>query len=123
SAVVAGNAVRTAALAVREKALKAAAQLLETSPDDLELRRGLIGVRGAPDRQVTLSRVAAVLTAPPPAFLFPDGLEPGLEATHCYHPTGNTYANGVHLAIVQVDPSTGLVSVLRYVVVHDCGTV
>jgi carbon-monoxide dehydrogenase large subunit len=50
-------------------------------------------------------------------------MEPGLEATHYFHPTGNTYANGVHLAVVEVDVDTGKVQVLRYVVVHDCGTV
>src|SRR5439155_5854179 len=63
------------------------------------------------------------LSSPAQVFLFPAGLVPGLESTHYYHPTGNTYANGVHIAIVEVDPATGLVSVLRYVVVHDCGTV
>jgi carbon-monoxide dehydrogenase large subunit len=123
TAVVAGNAVSAAAGAVRDKALRVAAQLLEVSPDDVEVRRGTLSVRGAPERQVSLAQVARLVSAPPPAFLFPEGLEVGLEATHYYRPTGNTYANGVHLAIVEVDPETGLVAVLRYAVVHDCGTV
>lgn len=123
TAVVAGNAVSGAALAVREKALKAAGQLLEASPDDLDLEAGEIHVRGVPDRSVSLARVAQVLTAPPPAFTFPPGLEPGLEATAYFHPSGATYANGVHAAVVEVDADTGLVTVLRYAVAHDCGTV
>jgi CO/xanthine dehydrogenase Mo-binding subunit len=123
TAVVAGNAVSLAARAVKEKALQVAAQLLEVSTDDLELADGIIAVRGVPDRQVPLSRVAQVVTAPPPAFTFPEGLEPGLEATHYFHPTSNTYANGAHIATVGVDVETGQVEVLRYVVVHDCGTV
>jgi carbon-monoxide dehydrogenase large subunit len=123
TAVVAGNAVAGAAALVREKALRAAAQLLEASPDDLELAEGHIAVRGVPDRIISLARVSQVLSSPPPAFTFPPGLEPGLEATHYHHPAGNTYSNGVHAAVVEVDPETGKVTVLRYVVVHDCGRV
>jgi len=123
SAVVAGNAVSVAARAVRDKAIRMAAQMLETSPQDLELRQGIIWVRGVPESQISLARVASVVSSPPPAFIFPEGLEPGLEATHYFHPIGNTYANGVHVAIVEVDVETGIVSLLRYVVVHDCGTV
>lgn len=122
-AVVAGNAVSRAARLVQQKALQVAGQLLEVSPDDLEVRRGLISVRGVPDRQLTFAQVAQVVVAPPPAFTFPPGLEPGLEATHYFHPTGNTYANGVHAATVEVDPETGIVRLLRYAVVHDCGTI
>ncbi len=123
TAVVAGNAVSGAARAVRQKALDVAAQLLEVSADDLELDRGAIRVRGVPDRQVTLAHVAQTVCSPPPAFTFPEGLEPGLEATHYFHPVANTYANGVHVAIVEVDAETGIVRILRYAVVHDCGTV
>lgn len=123
TAVVAGNAVSGAALAVRGKALTAASQLLEASPEDLELQAGEIRVRGVPDRSVSLARVAQVLTAPPPAFTFPPGLEPGLEATTYFHPSANTYANGAHVAVVEVDVETGHVRVLRYGVAHDCGTV
>jgi carbon-monoxide dehydrogenase large subunit len=123
TAVVAGNAVSLAARAVRHKALRVAAALLEASPDDLELSRGTVHVRGAPDRHVSLARVTQYVSSPPPAFTFPADMEPGLEATHYFHPTGNTYANGVHLAVVEVDVDTGKVQVLRYVVVHDCGTV
>jgi len=123
TAVVAGNAVSQAARAVREKALRAAAQLLEAAPEDLDLVDGLITVRGAPDRQLPLAEVARLLTAPPPAFLFPPGMEPGLEATSNWHPANNAYAFGAHAAIVEVDIETGQVRVLQYVVAHDCGTV
>jgi CO/xanthine dehydrogenase Mo-binding subunit len=123
TAVVAGNAVSMAARSVREKALQVAAQLLEVSADDLDLHDGIISVRGVPDRQVPLAQVARTVTAPPPAFIFPEGLEPGLEATHYFHPTANTYANGTHIATIEVDVETGVVKVLRYAVVHDCGVV
>jgi carbon-monoxide dehydrogenase large subunit len=119
---VAGNAVSAAAMNVRDKALRVAAQLLEASPEDVELAEGVLRVRGT-DRQVSLARVASTVTAPPPAFIFPTGLEPGLETTSYWAPSGNTYASGTHLAVVEVDPETGQVALRRYVVVHDCGTV
>src|SRR5207245_6406068 len=90
-AVVAGNAVSMAATEVKEKALKVAAELMEVSSDDLELRDGMVRVRGVPDRVMALKDVARVVTAPPPAFTFPEGLEPGLETTRYFHPTANTY--------------------------------
>jgi aerobic carbon-monoxide dehydrogenase large subunit len=120
---VAGNAVSVAARQVRDKALRMAALLLEVSPDDLDLQAGGISVKGAPEKTLSLARVAQVLSAPPPAMLLGEGLEPGLEATHYYHPSANTFAGGVHLATVEVDPTTADVRVLRYIVVHDCGTI
>jgi carbon-monoxide dehydrogenase large subunit len=76
-----------------------------------------------PERQVSLAELARLVSSPPPSMKFPEGLEPGLEATHYYRPTGNTFGNGVHAAVVEVDAETGRVCVLRYAVVHDCGTV
>ena len=49
--------------------------------------------------------------------------EPGLEATGWYSPIRSTFANGVHAAVVETDPETAEITVLRYCVVHDCGTV
>jgi aerobic carbon-monoxide dehydrogenase large subunit len=80
-------------------------------------------VRGVPDRSVTLAEIAKIVTAPPPAFTFPAGLDPGLEATRYFHPSANTYANGVHVGVVEVDVETGKVSITKYAVVHDCGRV
>jgi carbon-monoxide dehydrogenase large subunit len=53
----------------------------------------------------------------------PEGTEPGLEATGWYSPIRSTFANGVHAAVVETDPETAEITVLRYCVVHDCGTV
>ena len=49
--------------------------------------------------------------------------EPGLEATAHYEPPPSTHANSTHLAVVEVDVETGHVSLVRYVVVEDCGTI
>src|SRR5207244_8651602 len=52
-----------------------------------------------------------------------DGEQPGLEATGYYSPPGSTWASGCHAAYVRVDPKTDRKSVVKYVVVHDCGRV
>jgi carbon-monoxide dehydrogenase large subunit len=51
------------------------------------------------------------------------GTEPGLESTQYFGPPRGATANGVHAMIVEVDPETLMLQILRYVVVHDCGTV
>jgi CO/xanthine dehydrogenase Mo-binding subunit len=50
-----------------------------------------------------------------------EGDEPGLEAREFFSPPRATYANGVHAVIVETDPETAEITVLRYCVVHDCG--
>jgi carbon-monoxide dehydrogenase large subunit len=120
--VVAGSAAHLAAQAVREKALQVAATLLEASPQDLELVDGQVRVRGAPSRSVSLGEVARA--ANPLRGVIPSEWEgPGLEATRYFAPPRGTFANGVHAALVEVDPETATIRFLRYVVVHDCGVV
>ncbi len=139
-AVMSGNAVALAAKVVREKALRIAADALEVSADDLEIADGVISVRGAPGTSIEL-RTVAVLSNPlryafdasaqaatqfagtfdpdkPPVA---DDDEPGLEGQDFYSPTQATFANGMHAAVVETDPVTAEIRILRYCVVHDCG--
>jgi len=51
----------------------------------------------------------------------PKGIEPGLEFTANFMPSGLTYSNSTHAVVVEVDPGTGVISFLRYVIVSDCG--
>ncbi|MGH7326399.1 MAG: aerobic carbon-monoxide dehydrogenase large subunit [Candidatus Rokuibacteriota bacterium] len=138
--VTSGNAVAAAARRVRDKALRLAAELLEVAPEDLELADGAVGVRGAPDRALTLGALATVanpiryaygketaeaalrLVKLRPGPVLGPGEEPGLEARGYYAPPQATFASGCHAAIVEVDPPTGDLRILRYVVQHDCGT-
>jgi carbon-monoxide dehydrogenase large subunit len=128
SAVAAGNAVREAALRVRQKVLRIAAHLLEASSEDLELTDGVVRVRGAPDRSIPLRVLAQVASGPnldatrlPRGLRFSPDLQPGLEATYAFDVTTLNYAYGTHAAVVEVDPKTGTVRILRYVITHDCG--
>src|SRR5437773_7284251 len=58
--VTSGNAIGIAALKVRDKVLRIAAELLEVSSDDLELAGGVVGVRGMPDTALTPGALATV---------------------------------------------------------------
>ena len=120
-AVTAGNAAKAAAVLVARKAKAAAAHLLEASPDDLELVDGAVRVRGVPGHRKTLTEIARSL-AGAAGFSLPGGMAPGLAAASDFLTAGLTYTNGTHLAEVEVDHETGAVKILRYVVVHDCGT-
>ncbi len=120
-AVVAGTACFNAATSVRTKVLDLASELLEAPREDLVLEDGRVMVRGTPDRALGLGELAAA--ANPLRGAVRHGTEPGLEATSYFAPEGGTTANGVHAMILEVDPETYDTSILRYVVVHDCGTV
>ena len=144
AAVMSGSAMHVAAGKVAAKALRIAAEALEVSVDDLELVDGRAQVRGttpgAAGTSLPLSTIA-VLSNPlryafdeaskaatqfaigdsigPPV---PEGDEPGLEATGYFSPPRSTFANGVHAVVVETDPATAEIRILRYCVVHDCGT-
>ncbi|MFS8570278.1 MAG: xanthine dehydrogenase family protein molybdopterin-binding subunit [Thermaerobacter sp.] len=119
AAVVAGNAVALAARDVKAKALEVAANLLEASVEDLELADGQVRVKGAPQRAVSLGQVA--VAANPLRGTIPPGQEPGLEAARYFNPPQSAFSAGGHAAIIEVDPATGMIKILKYAVVHDCG--
>jgi len=120
-AVVAGNAIHAASVAVRNKVLKKASQELEVAEEDLELVDGAVRVKGVPDSAIQLGDLA--VRANPMRGAVQPGTEPGLEATDYFGPERGATASGVHAMIVEVDPETMLVEIKRYLVVHDCGTV
>jgi aerobic carbon-monoxide dehydrogenase large subunit len=119
SAAVGGVAVHAAARAVEAKARVLAAHLLEAAPVDIVFDRGAWHVRGVPTRTVRLTDVAGLAYG---AGRPPD-VEAGLEATQYYQPTGMVVPFGAHVAVVELDPETGAVTLQRYVSVDDCGVV
>jgi aerobic carbon-monoxide dehydrogenase large subunit len=120
-AVVAGNAVNEAAKAVRQKILKLAAEHFECAEDDLEIGYGQVSVVGVPGKSVKLGELA--LKANPMRGAVRPGTEPGLESTQYFGPPGAATASGAHAAIIEIDPQTFTLQVLKYVVVHDCGNI
>jgi aerobic carbon-monoxide dehydrogenase large subunit len=120
SMVLAGNAVAASGAAVRAKLVRAAARLLEAAETDLTVEDGRVFVRGSPGRALTF---ASIVRASLPTFQAPGAVEPDFEATTYQSVPTVTYASAVHVAVVEVDPETGRVQLLRYVVAHDCGRV
>ncbi|MFN8203853.1 MAG: molybdopterin cofactor-binding domain-containing protein [Solirubrobacteraceae bacterium] len=132
STIVASGAIGLAAAAIREKAFAIAAHVMEAAVADLELADGDVRVRGG-DTSVSLAEIATLAWVR--TLDLPPGVEPGLQATAVYDAPGithrpdvhgrmnacTTYTNGTDAAVVEVDVETGIVDVLRYIVVHDCG--
>jgi aerobic carbon-monoxide dehydrogenase large subunit len=119
-AVVAGNAVNEASRAVRKKALKLASDAFECSEDDLVIADGKVSIVGIPEKFIRLGELAQ--RANPMRGAVKPGTEPGLESTQYFGPPSGATANGVHAMIVEIDPLTFELKILKYVVVHDCGT-
>jgi carbon-monoxide dehydrogenase large subunit len=133
-----GSAIHLAALRTKEKALRIAADALEADEADLEIVDGVVSVKGT-NSSIDLGTVS-VLSNPlryafdeaskaatqfsvgdpgkPPVA---EGDEPGLEGKDFYSPERATFASGMHAVIVETDPATAEVKILKYAVVHDCG--
>jgi aerobic carbon-monoxide dehydrogenase large subunit len=119
-AVTAGSDLHIASRMVADKAKQVASAMLEVAPDDLELVDGEVRVRGVPGMKKSLGEIAHALSGVA-GFSLPAGVTPGLAASNDFVPPAITYTNGTHVCEVEVDPETGHVRLLRYVVVHDCG--
>jgi carbon-monoxide dehydrogenase large subunit len=117
-AVIVGNAVARAAGAVRDRVRLVAARALECDADDVVVSDGRAHVKGVPDRALGLAELAALAQQPDVVRALG---EPGLAATRYHSPERVTWAAGVHVATVEVDPETGAVTVLAYHAVHDAG--
>ena len=134
--VMVSGAVAGAASQMKEKIARIAADKLEVKEDDLEFRDGGVGVKGSPDKHLTLSDIAMT------AYMFkldlPPDMESGLATQWTYDHPLTTLPNddrsdlgffypfvghAWHMAVVEVDVGTGRVEFLRYSAVHDAGTI
>jgi aerobic carbon-monoxide dehydrogenase large subunit len=120
SAAVDGAATYEAAEKVRTKAARVAAHLLEAAEEDIRFADGAAHVAGSPDRTVSWGELATVAYQP---HRLPEGIEGGMEAHAVFSPANATWPFGSHLAMVEVEPDTGDVRILRYVAMDDCGNV
>jgi len=118
SLAVGGVAVSMAADDVLAKARRIAAHQLECAEEDLELVDGELRVRGTPTRAMTLQAVAFEAFT---AHDLPDGMEPNLFGQVTYDPPNFTFPFGTHVAVVEVDEETGMVELIDYAAVDDCG--
>ncbi len=117
AATMAGGAALVAARQLRGRVLDLASQLLEASVEDLQLIDGTVSVKGVPVSGMSLAAIAEAVGD----RRLPPGMEISLEAAVTYDGGEAGWSGGTHCAEVQVDPDTGAVTVLRYVVAEDCG--
>jgi len=118
SAAIGGTALWLAADKIIAKGRRIAAHLLEAADGDVAFAAGRYAIAGT-DRSVSLQEVARA------SFAFaslPKGIEPGLFEHATFSPAQETFPNGTHVCEVEVDPETGGIELLGYVVVDDVGT-
>ncbi|HEY4170748.1 MAG TPA: molybdopterin cofactor-binding domain-containing protein, partial [Reyranella sp.] len=119
STVLGGSAVFVAANKVIEKGKLIAGHLLEADKQDIEFSEGNFTVKGT-DKSVPLKEVAKAAFTP---AKWPKGFEGGLYENATFKAERDTYPNGCHICELEVDPETGDVTMDRYFVVDDVGTV
>jgi CO/xanthine dehydrogenase Mo-binding subunit len=133
--IMLSGAVRGASRTIKDKMIRIAAHSMEADPADVELVDGQLRPKGSPSKAMSMGDVAML------AHLFketnPEGEDSGLVTTFTYdHPyvslpsddrkdMGSFYpfvSHACHIPVVEVDIETGVVTVLKYYAVNDCGT-
>jgi carbon-monoxide dehydrogenase large subunit len=115
--VVGGSALMGSLGKIKEKAVKIAAHKLEAAESDVSFNEGKFGVAGSPEKAMSLKEVAAAAYS----GSMPPEIGTGLEVADFFAPPGTTFPFGADVAVVEVDPETGEVKIVRYVAVDDCG--
>jgi carbon-monoxide dehydrogenase large subunit len=116
---IGGGAVMLAVDKVIERAKKVAAELLEASITDIELREGAFHIAGT-DRSIDVASVGRASFDP---NFIPPGEEGGLTESGEFSPTAVTFPNGTHICEVEIDPDTGVTEIVRYSAVEELGKV
>jgi carbon-monoxide dehydrogenase large subunit len=110
TAVIGGGAIQAGAEELIQRLLQDASERLEVAVDDLELRSGRVGVKGSPGRELSFAELAREA----PERYRVDG---------AFDPPTTAYPYATHACVVEVDPETGAVGLLRYAVAEDCGRI
>ncbi len=120
SAVLAGGAAHLSGQAVRAKVLQAAAFMLETETDALDIEDSIISERGT-NKTLSLKEVGQAVYSEMGRFPLELRAELDLRATKFYDPEFGTTTSATHIAAVEIDPETFIVTVKRFLVAEDCG--
>jgi 4-hydroxybenzoyl-CoA reductase alpha subunit len=121
-----GNAVKSAATAVKKQLLEEASEQLEANKDDLEAREGNIFVRGTPGIKLPIAEMirSCYGKGHPVTGMgrfedpYPPDLDPVVTGYGSFFPTFSFASQGVE---VEVNPETGVVRVLKMVAAIDVG--
>ena len=138
SIITGGNAAVLAARDVAVKLRVAARALAHADPgSDVVLAHGLAVVQPADGAAVEVPIAEAAYAVHALSYLLQLDIEPSLESTRTYRPsnirqipdafgrmqTYTSYPYAAHASVLELDLETGVVTLLRHVVTHDCGTV
>jgi carbon-monoxide dehydrogenase large subunit len=113
-----GTAIVMSIDKIIEKTKTLAAALLQSTPEEIEFEDGKFFVSGEEEKVLGWSQLASEAYV---AKNLPPGFEPGLEASSFFEPPNCTFPFGTHIAAAEVDRDTGLVKILKYIAVDDCG--
>jgi aerobic carbon-monoxide dehydrogenase large subunit len=119
--VVGGSALYVVAQQARQQLSHIAAARLQCAAEEIDFRDGRVLNRRHPGRAMTFAELAAIACH---AQRVPQGNETGLQFSGRFvlgAPYRSPHAFSAHVAVVEVDPDTGEVTIARYVAVHDCG--
>ena len=117
SLAIGGSSIVRASEKVRDKAIKIAAHVLEASPSDIEFADGEYRVKGVPSRSLSLTDIAKRAYSD----RLPNDIDTGLEATDFFRPADFIYPFGTHVAVVEIERDTGVISLREFYSVDDCG--
>src|SRR3954449_4241428 len=118
STAVGAESVAKAAAKIVDKARQIVAHQLEAAVEDVDVIEGKFAVKGSPDKGMALGDIAGAAYIPEN---LPEDMEPGLEELSFYDPSNFVFPFGAHACVVDIDPDTGNVDVVKYVAVDDCG--
>lgn len=121
-AVNAGSSALMAGGAVRLQIVKLAAHALGVPEDEIDVEDSVAVVRSGNRPSLTFRELAR-LSQGMPGFSMAPGQTPGLEHTAYFTPPQASYCSGTHVVEAEVDPMTGAVKLLNYVVAHDSGNI
>jgi carbon-monoxide dehydrogenase large subunit len=117
SSMVGGMGIKRASEKIVEKGKKIAAHLLQTQAENVTFEAGVFRTQTS---SVTLEEVAAASRDP---AKIPEGVTPGLDEEVTFSNDSENFPNGAHVCEVEVDPDTGVLDIVNYVAVDDCGVV
>ena len=120
---IGGEAAWQAGKALRENVLSVAGAILQTQPDALNIRGGVVVDEASGVERITLSELGRIVYFRPDTL--PPGVKPEFMVTRHYVPKDYPFAftNGVQASYLEVDIDTGFVTLLKHWCVEDCGTV
>jgi aerobic carbon-monoxide dehydrogenase large subunit len=117
AATMASGSALHATRAVKEKVLAYASNMLEAAPEDLHITDARVSVKGDPASGIGLAELAQAVYFQPP-----EGEEPDLRTVAFFREPAGGWSGGTHVCVVEIDPETAALQILRYDVVEDCGS-